>query len=218
MVARAGNGWKLAAALIRLEDQVNAKFPARSKDSDGSIGDTSHAARKSDHNIRNGYCHAIDITHDPRNGFDSYAFADMLLAKQDPRMQYVISNRRIGSGPHGPEPGKWRPYTGVNPHDHHVHISTNALGETDSRDWDIGNAPVVAQPSAPAVKPTLRKNDHGPNVMNLKAILNIKGIRVSQVSDIFDNETFLGVRVFQLQHGLVDDGVVGPQTWKVLAI
>src|SRR5262245_2987274 len=109
--------WRLAKGLETLRSQVNAKWPGRSKDSDGSVGDTSHSARKSDHNPDSrGVVHAIDITHDPRNGFDSYKFADMLLAKQDPRISYIISNRRIGSGPKGPAPGAWRKYTGTNPH------------------------------------------------------------------------------------------------------
>ena len=42
--------WRLARALEQLRSQVNEKWPNRSKNSDGSIGDTSHAARPSDHN------------------------------------------------------------------------------------------------------------------------------------------------------------------------
>ncbi|MHC2533366.1 hypothetical protein ACVJMY_002935 [Bradyrhizobium diazoefficiens] len=116
--------WRLARALEQLRAQVNQKWPQRSKESDGSIGDEHHSARLSDHNPDGaGVVHAIDITHDPKGGFDSYAFADMLLKRQDHRLKYVISNRRIGSGPAGPAPGVWRPYTGINPHDHHCHVS-----------------------------------------------------------------------------------------------
>lgn len=216
MVARAGRGWKLAAALCTMEDQVNAKYKGRSKESDGSIGDASHSARPSDHNVRNGYCHALDITHDPRNGFDSYKFADQLLAAQDPRLSYIISNGRIGGGPTGTQPGKWRKYAGANRHDHHVHISVNDKGETDASPWNIGDKPVVPKLDAPAAKMVLRKTMSGPDVMNLKVLLRNKGIVVSQGSDLFDNETYLGVQVFQLRNGLHDDGVVGPQTWKLL--
>jgi hypothetical protein len=42
--------WRLAKALEELRGEVNARWPNRDKSSDGSIGDTSHAARKSDHN------------------------------------------------------------------------------------------------------------------------------------------------------------------------
>lgn len=150
MVARSGNGWKLAAALCTLEDQVNTKYPGRSKLSDGSIGDLAHMSRNSDHNVRNGYCHALDLTHDPQHGFSSERFAQALLDAQDPRLAYVISNKKIGSGPTGPSPGKWRPYNGANPHNHHCHISVNDLGETNIRPWDIGGHVVVAKPEAVA--------------------------------------------------------------------
>lgn len=216
MVARSGKGWKLAAALITLEDQVNAKYPQRSKESDGSIGDASHQAKPSDHNVRNGYCHALDITHDPRNGFDSYKFADHLLAKQDPRLSYVISNGRIGGGPTGTQPGKWRKYTGPNKHDHHVHISVNDKGESNAQAWDIGDKPVTIQSQAPAVQPVLRKTMKSADVMKVKERLKAHGIVVSQSTDLFDNETYLGVMLFQLRNKLHDDGVVGPQTWKAL--
>ncbi len=150
MVARSGKDWKLAAALIALEDQVNVKYPKRSKLSDGSIGDRAHMSRTSDHNVANGYCHALDLTHDPQNGFSSEKFAQALLDAQDRRLKYVISNKKIGSGPAGPSPGKWRPYGGANPHDKHCHISVNSLGENDDRPWDIGDHIVVPKPDAPA--------------------------------------------------------------------
>lgn len=61
--------WRLSKGLERLRAQVNDKWPNRRKDSDGSVGDTSHAARPSDHNPDSrGVVHAIDITHDPRGG------------------------------------------------------------------------------------------------------------------------------------------------------
>lgn len=147
--------WRLAKGLEKLREQVNAKYPQRSKSSDGSVGDTSHSARKSDHNPDSrGVVHAIDITHDPRNGFDSYRFADHLLATQDPRISYIISNRRIGSGPSGQAPGVWRKYTGSNAHDHHVHISIVASREDDTSEWNIGDKPNTSQPNAPAVADT----------------------------------------------------------------
>lgn len=209
--------WRLAKGLERLRDQVNAKWPLRSKESDGSVGDTSHSARKSDHNPdTRGIVHAIDITHDPKHGFDSYKFADMLLKRQDPRISYIISNRRIGSGPAGPQPGVWRPYSGANPHDHHVHISITAARADDAGPWTFDDIVVSPQPGAPVVRATLRKSMKGAEVINLKAKLKAKGIDVSQLTDIFDNETLLGVMVFQLRNGLLDDGVVGPQTWSKL--
>jgi hypothetical protein len=45
----------------------------------------------------------------------------MLRISKDRRIKYVISNRRIFSGE--VSPWTWRPYSGVNAHDKHVHIS-----------------------------------------------------------------------------------------------
>lgn len=118
--------WYVAGSLDALLAEINASAPGRSKASDGSIGDTSHSSRESDHNPCD--CHeavcARDFTHDPAHGFDSYDFADWLRSRCDSgleiRVKYIISNSRIASPQ---EDWTWRPYTGSNPHDHHVHVS-----------------------------------------------------------------------------------------------
>jgi len=209
--------WRLAKGLEKLRSQVNEKWPGRSKDSDGSVGDTSHSARASDHNPDSaGVVHAIDITHDPRDGFDSYAFADMLLKQQDRRLKYVISNRRIGSGPAGPSAGKWRPYSGSNPHDHHVHISImpGALAD-DVAPWAIDGlaAPPIDAPPFVQAPPTLRSGSTGDQVKKLQALLGCAMTGVYEPK----SETEYALRLFQVRHKLDPDGVAGPQTWKALS-
>jgi hypothetical protein len=212
--------WRLARGLEHLRAQVNAKWPNRSKNSDGSVGDTSHSARVSDHNPDgSGVVHAIDITHDPKGGFDSYAFADMLLAKQDRRLKYVISNRRIGSGPTGPAPGVWRKYTGSNPHDHHCHISivSGSLAD-DVSDWDIGMAAGPAQMPPSTYEPpppTLREGSNGETVKRLQSALNAKGAALKVDGD-FGPATKAALKKFQADRGLFQDGICGPQSWKAL--
>jgi hypothetical protein len=212
--------WRLARALEQLRAQVNAQWPQRSKQSDGSIGDAAHSSRASDHNPDgSGVVRAIDITHDPKSGFDSYAFADLLLKRQDRRLKYIISNGRIGSGPAGPQPGVWRKYTGANRHDHHVHISTvaGASGD-DPKPWDIGGvadaAPEVVQAYVPP-RPTLRKGAKGGDVQTLQGRLNANGANL-RVDGDFGLLTERAVRLFQTERKLVVDGVVGPQTWAAL--
>lgn len=142
--------YRLAKSLVTLRAQVDAAHPDRAKFNDGWIGDTSHQARKSDHNPNGaGVVQAVDLSHDPAHGFDSYAFADMLRQKRDPRIKYVISHGRIFSSEvHAWE---WRPYTGADSHSHHVHISVS----DDPRqydlefEWDIspdGTVPAVPPP------------------------------------------------------------------------
>ena len=204
--------WRLAHSLEKLRAQVNEKWPHRSKESDGSVGDLSHSSRTSDHNPDpSGVVRAIDITHDPKGGFDSYAFADLLLKKQDKRMKYVISNRRIGSGPAGPSPGVWRKYTGVNPHDHHCHISVvpSAAGD-DTSAWSIDGAVMAAPGSYVAPNPTLRKGSKGDDVKKLQAALKV------EADGDFGPLTETALKVFQKAHGLVADGICGPQSWSAL--
>lgn len=120
--------WRVAKSLEVLLKQVNKKWPGRSKASDGSVGDTKHSARKSDHNpTAAGIVCARDFTHDPKHGLDARELAEALLASKDPRIKYVISNGEIASGTGANHPAwKWRPYSGVNAHRKHVHISVKA--------------------------------------------------------------------------------------------
>jgi lysozyme family protein len=116
---------RLAKSLASLRDLVNARWPDRSKLSDGWIGDAAHAARPSDHNPNGaGVVTALDITHDPDRGPDTWKLAELLRINKDPRIKYVISNGRIFSSV--VSPWRWRPYTGANKHAHHVHISVSS--------------------------------------------------------------------------------------------
>lgn len=210
--------WRLAKTLEKLRSQVNAEHSNRSKESDGSIGDLRHQHEAtSDHNpwVKDGsmgVVTAIDITHDPKNGFNSYDFADMLLARQDPRLKYVISNRRIGSGPAGPQPGKWRKYSGSNPHDHHVHISvvTNKTKYDDERAWDIQGVKHTVPVNVKPVLPTLKSGSRGEDVKALQRKLGVTA------DGIFGEATRLAVAILQNKRGLIADGIVGPQTWKII--
>jgi hypothetical protein len=125
--------------------EVNASAPGRSKASDGSIGDPAHSSRDSDHNPDGkGMVHARDFTHDPAGGFDSYAFADWIrdqVNHHGMHVSYVISNGRIFNPDISPD---WRPYTGDNPHDHHVHVSINYDSREDDRSpwgWEGDDMP-----------------------------------------------------------------------------
>lgn len=134
---------RLANCLVTLRDQIDARWPNRSKSSDGWIGDTAHQGRVSDHNPdAAGVVTAIDITHDPAGGFDSYAFAELLRNKRDRRIEYVISNHRIFYAS-GAMPWQWQNYTGESPHTEHVHISCQPSASIydDASPWDIEKAP-----------------------------------------------------------------------------
>lgn len=139
--------WYLAPSLVDLRIEVNRLWPNRDRTSDGSIGDASHAARKSDHNPdwdAGGVVRAIDIDKD---GIDVQALLDATIG--DHRVFYVIWDRHIYSRTYG---WKKRPYDGPNPHTKHVHISIQhtRAAETDTSLWFArkpAKPPVVKPPT-----------------------------------------------------------------------
>lgn len=138
--------WRLAKSLggtgtLGLLGEINRRAPNRSKISDGGIGDARHSASVSDHNPCR-CCRVVtarDFTHDPKGGFDSYAFADWLrdrVLAGEQRVKYVISNKKIFSGHGQAHPAaRWRIYTGKNAHAHHVHVSVRHDLKDDDRPW-----------------------------------------------------------------------------------
>lgn len=151
--------WRLAKSLDKLRDQINAAHPNRSKESDGTIGDAAHAATKSEHNPdASGVVRALDITDDPAHGLSAEWLAEVLRASHDPRILYIISNRRIASSypANGQAPWTWRPYNGLNAHKSHVHVSVVEGKPADSvKAWTItadGKPPASSKPKPAPVK------------------------------------------------------------------
>lgn len=150
--------YRKAECLKRLLEQVNFAYPGRDKTSDGWIGDTAHASRKSDHNPwvidrkGIGVVTAIDIDEDLTINLHSLAeIVDAICASGDPRVKYFIYEGRItvqGSGLKA-----WKKYTGTNAHKHHAHISVfpDAKFYDDRSDWSIKNGIFVAT-NAPDVE------------------------------------------------------------------
>lgn len=141
VVAVAGTGWRLAPALIDLVAEVDTLAPDRSTASDGSIGDLAHQGRVSDHNPDDGVVHAVDITDDPTKGADVSRLWAQLVARRDPRVKYLIHDGQIWRS--YPKPGlpAWtpEPYTGLNAHRSHGHISITDAAVNDGRPWFNGN-------------------------------------------------------------------------------
>jgi hypothetical protein len=138
--------WVVDRGPIRLRDQINAAAPNRSKASDGFIGDPAHQATESDHNPEHPppagnpdyQVDAGDFTHDPAHGADMGVVSEAIRQSKDPRVSYVIFNRRIFSGPDGPQPWVWRPYSGTSAHTEHMHVSVRDITHDQTQDWKIG--------------------------------------------------------------------------------
>ena len=228
--------WHLAPALARLRDEVNAKWPNRSKASDGTIGDAAHSSRTSDHNPNSrGSVNAMDIT---KSGIDT----DVLIAaaKKHPSVRYIIHNRRIMNRDIGNF--RSRPYSGSNPHTQHVHISLyqRRSAEDDTRSWGLGkpssSTPAKPKPSKPGTKaPTFPLDDghwYGPESSNPKNHSGYwekdrAGIRtwqtqmknergwggIGKIDGRFGDKCYKVARQFQAEKGLHVDGGVGRETW-----
>lgn len=132
--------WRLVASLRKLMGEVDAMAPHRSRASDGTIGDSAHSSRRSDHNPEpDGTVDACDITHDPAHGADMNVITARIVARRDRRLKYIIWNKHICSGYGGPSPWQWRWYgdwsTGKNPHDKHAHFSAHDEFQDDTSSW-----------------------------------------------------------------------------------
>jgi len=134
---------RLSKAAIQLREQIDDSFPDRDRSSDGWVGDTRHAARKSDHNPdEQGWVRAIDIDADLFGvGVKPYImpdFADQLRvvckSKKERRITYIIFDGRIASSKKAWE---WRTYEGSNKHNHHCHISFAKEADDDGAFFQV---------------------------------------------------------------------------------
>jgi hypothetical protein len=221
-------GFVVAGCLLTLREEINAIAPGRNRASDGTIGDSAHQQRKSDHNPDgNGVVRALDVTHDPAAGADMAAIAEHLRERRDPRTKYVIFNRRIFSPR---TKWAWKDFDGQ-PHDHHLHISVVADGHADDRSgWGLHNGvPVIPEKTKPTTTTTpntatttpaeIVPDARGEAVLQLQLLL----IRIGLIRDTSGNrdkhygtETQKVIRRFQTANDLDPDGRVGPKTWAAL--
>lgn len=216
--------WRLAKSLEKIRSQVDAAHPNRSKASDGTLGDSAHARRSSDHNpwVKDkngiGVVTAIDITNDPAHGFDVAALVKSIVASKDPRVKYIIHNRQIWRSYDKPGIPRWTParYTGSNPHTSHAHISVLPA----PAQYDNGNAWRIKRTSSPPKSIKWQKrSDQKPG--NRHLTLGCVGNDVGFVQrflgitedDKYGHNTSREVGAYQKMRGLPITGNVGKPTW-----
>jgi len=217
--------WRLARALEELRGEVNARWPNRDRSSDGSVGDLSHQARKSDHNPNAaGVVRAIDVDAD---GIPAAWLADHVRARGaagDGRLSpggYVIFNRRIASDVGG---WSWRAYTGTNPHQAHVHVSatSSASGYDDSGDWGVTSGDVKVKPKKKLGLPKVKRGSRVLKVASPR--LSGTDVRYVQRRIGAEPDGFYGpdtadfVKVWQRAKGLEPTGRVDAETWASLRV
>lgn len=149
-----------APACAAVRSQATKLWPRRSQKSDGTCASPEHTVVSpgSDHEphvvIRGvAYATAVDLTDDKAGGCDADAWAEWLRTTRDPRVKYVICNRRMFSSYATSKcpAWTWRTYTGANPHEKHTHLSILPGAVFDTTPW-FPPAETPATPTPPVVE------------------------------------------------------------------
>jgi len=197
--------WRNSRAIDAQIAETKAAFP-NTHTLYFTIGDTAHAARKSDHNPdENGIVHAVDTTQNQSNADKTVpqAVVDALIRVKDPRTKYIIWNKRIMAGNAGPSPWVWRPYHGVNTHEHHCHHSV--FGD-DGSPWNLFKV----------TPPTPEFEDD--EMLSPEALEQVRGIVRDEIKDAgtegHANESGTSKRTRSLVRHLIDgDGGQKKDSW-----
>lgn len=197
--------------------ELNARWPHRSKASDGTLGDQSHRARVSDHNPnRQGVVRARDIDVD---GILAVALAERIvrLGKsgfKPLRGGYVILNRRI-AGTH--TNWQWHAYNGTDPHTGHIHLSfADAASDYDNTDsWGI--ATIGRKVGDRVLRPGIEPGTKTPaqDIKNVQNALNLLGNNL-KLDGLYGPTTQTIVRRFKVNRGRPNTAVFEAKDWALL--
>ena len=136
-------------AAISVLRQATALRPNRNKASDGLLPSAAHIKQNPDSDHNTGF--AVDLTHDPLHNIDGFEVYEKL--KADKRVKYLIFHGKIWSAKNGENR-----YSGINQHDHHVHVSIKDGCGKDTSPWFpwLGKAKVINKIKS-SVKPLPKK-------------------------------------------------------------
>ena len=133
---------KLCKAGQQLREQFDDSFPDRDRTSDGWIADARHRAGGTSDHIpcaSTGHVRAVDLDRDVSGKAKPDLMPDIadqlrLLAKTDKRIKYIIFDSKICSAKSA---WRWRAYSGINKHKHHMHVSFTTKGDQDGSFFNI---------------------------------------------------------------------------------
>lgn len=213
-----GASWFVAPCLEKLRAEVDARWPKRSKTSDGSVGDTSHNRRKSDHNPDHVGC--VKARDFDKDGIDAPALAEHIRdigAGGFDALEggYVIWNRRI-AGTH--TSWRWHAYDGANPHTSHIHVSCADARSNyrSTREWGIAGIGKKPAPKRDRWLGLTNPPMTGEDVKGVQRALKKAGAMVL-VDGEYGPGTANAVGVFQRNRNIKERGV-GPKTWAALRV
>jgi len=133
---------KLCKAGQQLREQFDDAYPDRDRSSDGWVADARHMRQGTSDHIplaESGIVRACDFDRDvsgkPKPDLmPNIADQLRLLAKTDKRIKYIIFDGSICSAKSA---WRWRVYTGINKHRHHLHISFTSKGDEDGSFFQV---------------------------------------------------------------------------------
>ena len=211
--------WHLAASLVALRAEIDARWPRRDRASDGAIGDARHSKTRNSHNPvgtkrgpehgTKGAVHALDIT---AAGIDTDVVVHSLIG--DPRVWYVIFDGRIWSRTTG-----WAARAQVgDAHTTHIHVSLRDGTERIARAAESDTSRWLARPAGSS-----RSGKLGTRATKaLQKALIRQGYRTpSGATGWYGPETTKAVRAFQRDQGWSGsgaDGIAGSTTLDRLGI
>ena len=240
--------WYLNRFLTSWRTAVNKRYPSRSKASDGTIGDLRHQAESfSEHNPdRDGSVDAWDMdvnvysSSDPEGTADELRQIEALKAEfqKQPGAQLWIHNREIAN--RDIEDWKRRPYSGENPHNHHIHWQSRSSMERTAVRPDVLNRmdeivdainnPIRLVAYETSNRPTAipawpipqsmfyDQSDvrrYYKTVERAQRRLHERGWKIA-IDGRFGPATDRVIRAFQREKNLTVDGKLGPKTWRAL--
>lgn len=145
-----GTTWRVAASLRIFGGQITElRGTTKTYPTDGTLGDTAHSNRVSDHNPDDDdVVRALDFHEVVAGQVD--AVAEELRASRDPRLKYFIHGGRIFKSyvdSAGRPAWQWQTYTGPNDHGTHGHLSVVADSRAEqTHPWQIGATPMADHP------------------------------------------------------------------------
>lgn len=201
--------WYKDRGLAVLDRQMRDKYPGIVI---YGIGDLAHQNRPSDHNPEDdGSVDASDyMIGKAFTKTDAEWFFNWLIRVKDPRVAYVIWNRKIVSAS-----GGWliRKYEGDSPHTDHVHLSVNDKHENDTREWKLAEQMRSNDIELMGLKlPTLRFGDDDNKYGGYNQVWRIQRIVGVKADGVYGEQTKEAVKEFTGSNG----EVIGLKEWKAL--
>lgn len=230
---------KLCAGGITLRDQVNKRWESRSKDSDGWIGDSAHAAREGwGTNGRGSYhnpdpqgmiVHAIDLDEDFLGaGGQKVAkeFAEQLATycregKDGGRIAHIVYEDQVASG----TSNNWHFRGSGYDHFHHIHISFTNKADHNGEKFDLPIFKSDPTPPSPTNKTPpypgrmkLQYQSKNNSVRDLQKQLIKSGFSIPDgPTSYYGDQTTAAVKKFYASIGRNKDGrALDPLGWNAL--